>query len=129
MTEQRQPENENSSRIEMGSSDLIVVHNAYFAKPGLAEAVYQWRLHASDVRVELGFPRGRVLRQFAEPDDRAPTAWPDVIWECTYPSLEARQHDAKAVESTPEFQAVMRHMRTLIRRFDRQIWRVSSTDA
>ncbi len=102
----------------------IVVHNAYYAKPGQAEAVYQWRLHASDVRVQLGFPRGRVLRLDGQSDDPLQGLRPDVIWECTYPNLAMRETDARAVEATPEFQAVMQHMRTLIRHFERQIWQV-----
>ena len=110
-------------------TDMIVVHNAYYAKPGQAEAVYQWRRHASEVRAQLGFPRGRVLRRVRETDDHLEDSRPDVIWECTYPSLSAREHDAQAIEATPEFQAVRRHMRTLIRRFDRQIWRVSASES
>ena len=109
-------------------SEIIVVHNAYYAKPGQAEAVYQWRCHASDVRAKLGFPRGRVLRRVDESGEQPEGSRPDVIWECAYPSLSARERDVQAIEATPEFQAVMQHMRTLIRHFDRQIWRVSPSE-
>ena len=115
------------ARIEAVPSTMIVVHNGYYAKPGQAEAVYQWRLHASDVRAQLGFPPGRVLRRIGDADDHHQAVRPDVIWECTYPSLSARERDAKAIEATPEFRAVMQHMRTLIQHFDRQMWRVSSS--
>ena len=54
------------------NSEVIVVHNSYYAKPGLAEAVYQWRLHASDVRAQFRFPRGRVLRRVKETHQRVP---------------------------------------------------------
>ncbi len=133
MTEPTQFVNKNDSGRRTDpcglSGDQVVVHNAYYAKPGLAEAVYQWRLHASDVRVQLGFPPGRVLRRIEETGDSAQASQPDVIWECTYPNLAARQRDAQAVEATTEFQAVMQHMRTLIHHFDRQIWHVNSADA
>ena len=104
----------------------IVVHNLYYAKPGQAEAVYQWRLHASNVRAQLGFPRGRVLRRVDDATEPKPWPQPDVIWECDYASLAEREQDARAVESTPAFQAVMRHMRTLIDHFERRIWRQSA---
>lgn len=108
-------------------SEKIVVHNLYYAKPGQSEAVYQWRLHASEVRDRLGFPRGRVLRRVEALDEPSEARWPDVIWACSYPSLAARERDAQAIEAAPEFQTVMQHMRTLIRRFDRQLWRVISS--
>ncbi len=110
------------------NAEIIVVHNAYYAKPGQAEAVYQWRLHASDVRAQLGFPRGRVLRRVEVSDDQPEWLHPDVIWECSYPSLAARERERQAIEATPEFRAVMQHMRTLIHHFDRQVWRVSPVE-
>jgi len=97
---------------------VIVVQNYYYANPGQADEVYRWRLHASDVREKLGFPRGRVLRRGVSRNEM-PNELPDVIWECEYPSIEARERDAKEVAATPEFQAVQKHMGTLIRRFER----------
>ena len=35
-------------------TNTILVQNQYFPKPGKEEEVYQWRLHASDVRIKLG---------------------------------------------------------------------------
>lgn len=104
-------------------STAIVVQNYYYAKPGQADAVYRWRLHASDVREKLGFPRGRVLLRKATAPGSTEEL-PDVIWECEYPSLEARDQDSKAVGATPEFQAVQDHMATLIRRFERGVYEV-----
>jgi hypothetical protein len=40
----------------------FIVQNNYWALPGKAEEVFQWRIHASDVRERLGLPRGQVLR-------------------------------------------------------------------
>jgi hypothetical protein len=102
---------------------VIVVHNYYYAQPGREEEVFRWRLHASDVREKLGFPRGRVLRLSRGTEGmRSTSEVPDVIWECEYPDIEARERDVKAVEATPEFQAVQKHMRTLYRRFKRGMY-------
>ncbi len=101
----------------------VVVQNYYYAKPGKADQVYQWRLHASDVRVKLGFARGRVLRRINSGDAKE---LPDVIWECDYPTTDAREREAAAVGAAPEFQAVQKHMSTLIRRFERGNYRVES---
>jgi hypothetical protein len=40
----------------------VLSQNRYWAKPGKVDEVYAWRLHATDVQVEMGLPRGRVLR-------------------------------------------------------------------
>ena len=98
---------------------MVVHHNYYFAKPGKAEEVYAWRVHASDVRAELGLPPGRVLRRFWTSTEDVP----DVIWELELPESEAMSQEhmerEKALGETPEFQAVMQHMGTLARRFER----------
>jgi hypothetical protein len=103
----------------------IVVQNYYYAQPGRADEVFHWRLHASDVREQLGFPRGRVLRRRGGTAEmNASHELPDVIWECEYPSLDARERDTQAVTATAEFQAVQQYMRTLIRRFERGTYEV-----
>jgi hypothetical protein len=94
----------------------IVVQNMYWAKPGLETQVYQWRLHASEVRARLGLPRGRVLFR-----QEASDTLPDVIWECSYPSMEARGKDVAVTSQSPEFHQVEQHMDTLIRKFDRLV--------
>jgi hypothetical protein len=92
----------------------IIIQNMYWAKPGKADDVYSWRLHASDVRVKLGLPRGRVLRRKGDS-----TTLPDVIWECEYPNADARSSDVATTSHSPEFKEVEAHMDTLIRQFDR----------
>jgi hypothetical protein len=37
----------------------------YFAKPGKAEEVYQWRLHVSEVLEKVGVPRGARVSMLA----------------------------------------------------------------
>lgn len=105
----------------------IVVENYYYAKAGNADEVYQWRLHASDVRARLGFARGRVLRRILSYDQTGQSKeLPDVVWQCEYPSIEARQREADAISTKPEFEEVQKHMSTLLRRFERVSYRVSS---
>ncbi len=41
----------------------IIEQTAYYAKPGMAETVYQHRLHASEVRQKIGLPAGRIFRR------------------------------------------------------------------
>lgn len=112
-----QPTVERSDHRQPGA---IVVQNYYYAKAGKADEVYRWRLHASDVRAKLGFPRGRVLHRIgADLQAVASEDLPDVIWECEYASAEARERDSRAVGANSEFQEVQKHMGTLTRRFAR----------
>ncbi|HEY5824057.1 MAG TPA: hypothetical protein VIT44_06825 [Cyclobacteriaceae bacterium] len=41
----------------------IVIQNHYYPKQGKDQEVYEWRLHASEVRAKLGLPKGRVLKK------------------------------------------------------------------
>ena len=97
------------------TSKPIVVQNYYYPKPGNEEAVYQWRLHASDVRAKLGLPVGRVLKK------NSGDALYQVVWECEYPSLEAREADVKKLDESVEFKKVQEHMTTLIQKFERAV--------
>jgi hypothetical protein len=117
-----------ADRPNTDTLQAIVVQNYYYARPGKAEEVYRWRLHASDVRASLGLSRGRVLlpdhRQDAGPDSKPSKDAPDVIWECDYPSRAAREADLKRLEASHTFDAVEKHMDTLIRDFRRVIFAV-----
>src|SRR5688572_27208416 len=57
----------------------IIEQTAYYANPGLADAVYDHRVHASDVRQKIGLPRGRVFRRVGGTGDL-----PDVVWQLEY---------------------------------------------
>ncbi len=98
----------------------IVVTNWYFANAGQRDAVLMQRVHASDVREQLGHPGGRVLDRLVDPVGELPEA----TWQMDYPSREARRKDAEAIGSTTEFKKVMDHMRTLVRGFERGVWEV-----
>ncbi|MGH9366213.1 MAG: hypothetical protein ACRD3M_00890 [Thermoanaerobaculia bacterium] len=99
------------------SASPIVVGNFYYAKTGKAAEVLAHRRHACDVLAKLGVPRGRVYRrlQGSSPD------LPDVIWECEYPDAAARERALGVVASSKEFDGVMAHMQTLLRRFERSV--------
>jgi hypothetical protein len=76
----------------------IVVQNFYYALPGKAEEVYQWRLHASDVRVKLGLRPGRVLKIKRGLEDDGRDDFADVVWECDYPDAASRAADNKVLD-------------------------------
>ncbi len=96
----------------------ILVQNSYYPKAGKAEEVYQWRLHASEVRAKLGLPKGRVLKKISNNEG------PYVLWICEYSSLEAREKDVKLIDQSEEFKKVQEHMGTLIEKFERFIWEI-----
>ena len=101
----------------------IVVQNYYYARSGKADEVYAWRIHASDVRVKLGLPRGRILRRVpAARSVGSASAMADVIWECDYPSLAARTAEVARLGASAEFAAVEKHMDTLITDFRRAVF-------
>ena len=104
----------------------FIVQNSYWALPGKADEVFQWRIHACDVHEQLGLPRGQVLQREANSKlaTSAPSVLPDVIWQMEYQSEADRLADVKAA-SVPEFQEVQRHMSTLTSRFERSVWRPS----
>jgi hypothetical protein len=113
----------NAQSTADSSAGPIVVQNYYYALPGKAEDVYQWRLHASQVRAKLGLARGRVLRRISQQAiDKDSSTLPDVIWECDYPSQASRERDVERLGKSSEFDEVEKHMDTLLRKFDRAIF-------
>jgi hypothetical protein len=105
-------------------SKPIVVQNAYFPKAGKEKEVYEWRLHASDVRDRLGLPKGRVLRRTSVPITIGSNG-SYVIWECEYRSMEERQKDVEKLDQSEEFKKVQEHMSTLLDKFERTVWEVN----
>jgi hypothetical protein len=96
----------------------IVVVNQYWAKNGKIQEVYQHRLYASEVRRELGLAVGRVLFNADTTDESSP----HVVWECEYPSIEARKQDIQLLRESGKFDAVTEKMGTLIDNFQRTIY-------
>jgi ketosteroid isomerase-like protein len=95
----------------------IVVQNYYFPKPGKELEVMETRKRASAVRAQLGLPVGRILQRSSESTTQA-----YMIWECEYPSLQAREEDVTRLEQSEEFKKVQDHMGTLLEKFDRGVW-------
>jgi hypothetical protein len=89
----------------------ILSQNRYWAKPGKAEEVYQWRLHATDVQVQMGLPRGRVFRGVGGEE-------PDVLWQIELTEEQTGDFSRIQREKMAIFQPVMDHMSTLISRFE-----------
>src|SRR5262245_27398701 len=98
-------------------SGPVIVHNAYYPKPGMEEDVYRLRLRASAVRAQLGLVEGRVLRRIEGPEGAA-----HVIWEAEYPDSAARADDVARLSRSAEFDAIQKEMGTFVVRFERSVW-------
>lgn len=111
------------------AGEAIVVQNLYYALPGKADEVYRWRMHASEVRAQLGLAVGRVLRRKPASGDEVENAdLPDVVWECEYPNAEARAADLARLDASRKFEPVEAHMQTLIRQFRRAVFTVPTSE-
>ena len=102
---------------------MILVHQRYFAAPGLREKVLDTRVEASGRLAELGVPTGRIwvpVRGEAGTD----AGLPDVVWECTYPSLEERERIRAFQESDPTFHDIRTRQGTQLERWVREHYRL-----
>ena len=102
---------------------MLFERTHYYAKAGRAAEVLTTRWRASEVRVALGLPRGRILVR-ADPQGEGP----DVTWECAFRDATAHARDLEARDRSPEFAAVRARMTTLIDRFERLVL-VADADA
>jgi hypothetical protein len=96
---------------------MIVSYNFYYARPGNAAAVLQQRIRASDVRAQLGLPRGRATSKIEGDGD-----WPDVIWRLDFADMAAQDTDMRARAASAEFETIRHSMRQLYRRFERPLY-------
>jgi hypothetical protein len=103
---------------------MIVSFNFYYALPGQEDAVLRQRLRASDVRQNIGIPRGRVLSRTAGDADL-----PDVIWEHHFDDVAGHHADMAARAASVEFESIRAGMRKLYRRFERPLFEISGTAA
>lgn len=95
---------------------MLVERTHYYAKPGRAAEVLATRRRASEIRVALGLPPGRILAK-ADPGSEGP----DVTWECGFRDATAHARDLEARGRSPEFAAVRARMTALIDRFERLV--------
>src|SRR5690554_6626373 len=93
---------------------MIVESNNYYAKNGKANAVLAQRQRASQVRVALGLPPGKI---FVRLDGDGP----DVRWECEFATSDAYDNDRAVRKQSPEFAAVRDGMHELLLRFERHV--------
>jgi hypothetical protein len=105
---------------------MILVHQRYFAKPDMRDRVLDTRVEASRRLMELGVPAGqiwvpaRTAANLRSVSGEAADGLPDVIWECTYESLAAREEFRARQESDPRFHAIRTHQGTQLSRWLRE---------
>ncbi|MDQ7858714.1 MAG: hypothetical protein QN174_02235 [Armatimonadota bacterium] len=103
---------------------MILVHQRYYALPGVADRVLHTRLQASRRLAELGVPVGRIWVPVRETAGINADGLPDVVWECTYPDLETREAIRARQESDPAFHAIRTHQGTQLQRWVREHYRL-----
>jgi len=93
---------------------MIVESTHYYARAGQEEAVLSQRRIATDLRMRLGLPPGRIFRK-VEGDG------PDVRWECPFATRADYDRDMAARAASPEFAASRQSMLALLERFERHL--------
>ena len=96
----------------------IVERTHYYAKPGLAAEVLDVRRKASAVRLSIGLPAGEIFVKHPGGDGSEP----DVVWQCTFANVAARDADLATRAASAEFENVRVQMRKLYTRFERQVF-------
>lgn len=79
---------------------MIIALELYYARAGQEDAVRRQRLAASDLRVQLGVPRGNVL-WLAKGTPELPT----VIWACAFEDAKANEADRWTLHFNRDFEA------------------------
>ncbi len=97
---------------------MILVQQRYFARPGLREKVLATRLEASRRLLELGVPAGELW--VPARDD---PGVPDIIWNCTYPSMDERERIQVLQESDQTFAGIRTRQGTQVQQFMREHYR------
>jgi len=89
--------------------------------------VYRWRLHANELRTKLGLKPGRVFRRTHNNEQGGSSPeLPDVVWECEYPTMAARDADVTRLSGSDEWTAIEQHMDGLIREFRRGVYELDT---
>jgi hypothetical protein len=103
---------------------MILVHQRYFAKPGLRERVLETRIAASRRLAALNVPSGRIWVPVPPDAGIEQADLPDVIWECTYADLAERERIRAAQEGDPEFAAIRARQGTQLVQWRREHYRL-----
>jgi hypothetical protein len=99
---------------------MILVHQRYFAKPGLRARVLETRIAASRRLAALNVPSGRIWVPVPPQAGSEQADVPDVIWECTYADLAERERIRAHQEGDPEFAAIRARQRTQLVQWRRE---------
>jgi hypothetical protein len=99
---------------------MILVHQRYFARPGLRRQVLETRAEASRRLMELGVPAGRIWVPVSGVAGVDSAGLPDVIWECEYPTLDDRERHRARQEGDPAFHAIRTRQGTQLDRWVRE---------
>lgn len=94
---------------------MIVETTNYFALPGKARDALAQRRRATQIRLSLGLPPGRILVRL-EGDG------PDIRWECSFPDRAAYDADRAVRSASGEFEASRSAMHALLTRFERHVY-------
>ncbi len=105
---------------------MILVHQRYFPKPGLREAVIETRVEASRRLAALGVPPGKIWVPVRGQPGISDAGLPDVIWECTYTSVEDRERIRALQEGDPAFHAIRTRQGTQLDRWVREHYQLLS---
>ncbi len=103
---------------------MILVHQRYFAKPGLHDQVLETRIEASRRLRELGVPTGQIWVALRDEPGSPPASTPDLIWECSYPTLEERERIRVLQEGDPAFHAIRTRQGAQLAHWARERYRV-----
>ena len=93
---------------------MVVEITNYYARPGQHDAVLAQRRRASEIRVRLGLPAGRIFRKLEG-------AGPDVRWECVFETRAAYEAALACRTESGEFGAAREAMHALLERFERHL--------
>lgn len=93
---------------------MVIELTNYYALPGRAADVLAQRRRASEIRVRLGLPAGRIFKKLEG-------AGPDVRWECVFDSRSDYDNDLAARGASEEFKSARQDMHRLLERFERHL--------
>ena len=93
---------------------MVIEITSYYASAGQAQAVLKQRLQATEVRVRLGLPAGRIFTKLEG-------SGPDVRWECEFETHDAYERDMAVRAASEEFAGARQAMHALIERFERHL--------
>jgi hypothetical protein len=103
---------------------MILVHQRYFAKPGLRDRVLETRIEASRRLAMLHVPSGRIWVPVPPQVGAEQADLPDAIWECTYADLAERERIRAIQEGDAEFAAIRARQGTQLVQWRREHYRL-----